>query len=101
MNGWSGVSYVGGGDGDQVGAAAAREDADRRTDVTVAPGESGVERVRVADPGAYGDDCDATPVDGFRVYPPDNRRSVYVERPGTGCASADVDLLTVWPVTAA
>ncbi|MFY0407525.1 DUF4232 domain-containing protein [Solicola sp. PLA-1-18] len=96
LDGWSGVSFVAGDAGRQVGRAASRVDAGRRSRVVLAAGGVATERLRQVDPGAQG--CRTTEVDGLRVYPPHNRESAFVRVPVTACASASVDQLQVSPV---
>jgi len=98
MEGWPGVSFVAGGDGQQVGAAADRVAPDQQQTVTLVPGARALSTVRVADAGAYGDDCDVTQARGLRVYPPDNRRSLFAALPTQACASDSAHLLQVAPV---
>jgi hypothetical protein len=92
---WPGVSYVAGDDGHQVGAAASRDGA-AGGPVTLAPGRSASAKLREVDVHNYpAEKCHPTHVRGLRIYPPNNTASVYVHRPGTGCAKPDVDQLGV------
>ena len=97
VQGYGGLSYVGGGDGTQVGAAADREDATARR-VVLAPGDRALSRVTetVAEDYPRGR-CRPTPVDGFRVYAPDTTRSFFVAHATTGCANEAVHLLSHRP----
>ncbi|MDN5605869.1 MAG: DUF4232 domain-containing protein [Kocuria sp.] len=46
--------------------------------------------------GLLGDSCDATAADGWRLYPPGSKTSVYVEQDGLkACVNKDVPWLTV------
>lgn len=90
LQGFPGVSYVAGEDGDQVGPAAERQ-GDKGGPVRLAPGGVahavvGFVQVRNYDPAA----CRPTAVRGLRVYPPGETNAMYVEAPGTGCASDDI-----------
>jgi len=98
MEGWPGVSFVGGSDGTQIGAAADRVQADQERYVTLIPGARAVTTLRIADPGVYGAECDATRARGLRIYPPDNRQSLFVSLPTRACASDGAHLLQVAPV---
>lgn len=91
VDGHPGVSFVGGGNGTQLGVAA--EQAGAAHVVRLAPGTSATALLRIAN--AYNYDaasCAPTTSDGFRVYPPDWRVSVFVpfrtdacqRDPGTG-----------------
>jgi len=93
VKGYGGLSYVGGGNGTQVGAPADRTpSATPRT--VLAPGDKVRSAVSEASYGAYTkSECQPTKVDGFRVYVPDETRSLFIEHPTTGCANPKVHLL--------
>ena len=94
VRGYGGLSYVGGGDGHQVGAAADRTGPAARR-VVVAPGEKVRSRVVETSTGPYSEaQCSRQEVDGFRVYLPDETRSQFIAHPTTGCAKTSVHLLT-------
>ena len=77
INGHPGVSFVGLGNGTQLGVPAARTGAVHT--VRLAPGRSGTALLQVADAGDYSPaQCAPTTSDGLRVYPPDWRVSVFV-----------------------
>jgi uncharacterized protein DUF4232 len=97
LAGFPGVSYVGAGGGTQVGQAATRT-GDPVKVRTLAPGKSVKAALRRTQPGNYGDACQETKVDGFRVYPPDSTESAVVSFPTTGCKSTSAPLLQVGPV---
>jgi hypothetical protein len=97
VQGFPGVSYVAGADGHQVGPVAARVGT-VGTPITLNKGESatvdiGFVNVANYDPGV----CQPTPVNGLRVYLPQDTAARFVESPGTGCASDTIpgDQLTV------
>ncbi len=92
--GFGGLSYVGGGDGTQVGAAAERTPSRVRS-ILVRPGQKVVSAVSEVDATAYPRHrCRPADVDGFRVYLPDETASQYVEHPTTGCRNTRVHLLS-------
>lgn len=96
--GYGGLSYVGHGDGTQIGAAADRTKATVRT-VVLQPGDTARSRVSEAVAQNYPKKaCRPTPVDGFRVYVPNATRSQYVAHPTTGCARSSVHLLSHRPL---
>ena len=95
--GYGGVSYVGGGDGTQVGAAARRERRSAVRLLVLQPGDRARSRVRAVSAGAYGGRCHRRDVDGFRVYVPNETRSAFVVHPTTGCANPRVHLLSQRP----
>jgi Protein of unknown function (DUF4232) len=77
MNGHPGVSFVGMGNGTQLGAPAARTGAIHT--VRLAPGMTATALLQVVDAGNYDPaQCAPTTSDGLRVYPPDWRVSVFV-----------------------
>lgn len=96
MTGWPGVSYVGDGDGTQIGAAADRTGSP--SVLTLRPDAAATADLTEDSPGAHG--C-STHSDGFRVYPPNNKAAVFVQRDGQACADDDEHLLTIGPVRAA
>jgi hypothetical protein len=87
IQGFPGVSYVTGDNGNQVGAAAQRDGA-RPGPVIIPPG--GVASATLAMVQVLNFDqavCRPTPVRGLRVYPPAERASLFVPiAQGTGCA---------------
>lgn len=97
VRGYGGLSYVGHGNGTQIGAAADRTPARVRT-VVLDPGQSVVSPVDASVAQNYPRRaCRPTPVDGFRVYVPNATASQYVPHRTTGCASPTVHLLTHQP----
>jgi hypothetical protein len=93
VRGYGGLSYVGHGNGTQVGRSADRDAGTVRT-VVLRPGQSVTSRVDEVVAGNYGSStCRPTAVDGFRVYVPDSRVSQYVVHHTTGCASTGVHLV--------
>jgi hypothetical protein len=88
IQGFPGVSYVTGEDGQQVGEPAFREGA-KGAAISLTPGKTvfaplGFVQVRNYDPAV----CKPTPVRGLRVYPPHEYDSMFVAAPGTGCAGS-------------
>jgi hypothetical protein len=95
--GFGGVSYVGSGNGTQVGAAATRT-SDEPSELTLKPGASAVQELRETEAGNYpAGTCDPTKVDGLRIYPPDETRSLFAEHATTGCGGKSVKLLEIGP----
>ncbi len=92
--GYGGLSYVGGGDGTQVGAPADRVPGTVRS-IVVAPGEKVVSAVSETVASVYPRrECRRAHVDGFRVYVPNETHSQYVKHPTTGCRNVRVHLLS-------
>ena len=94
VRGYGGLSYVGGGNGKQVGAAADRT-ASNKPKVVLAPGDKVRSAVVETSTGPYSKkECQPTPVDGFRVYIPDETRSQFIEHETTGCANPAIHLIS-------
>lgn len=95
--GYGGVSYVGGGNGTQVGAAATRSPGRVRT-VVLQPGQRVVQALDLTVAGAYpAQVCGPVGVDGFRVYPPNSRTADFVAHRTVGCANPEVQLIEAEP----
>jgi Protein of unknown function (DUF4232) len=94
--GFGGVSFVGGGNGSQLGAPATREGTPRT--VVLAPGASAGARLQEGSAENYDPArCRITPADGLRVYPPNNTASLFVADRAMACRDASVHLLTLRP----
>lgn len=92
--GFGGISYVGGGDGTQIGRSAAREQQYAAKSYVVRPGQRLVSPVRMANADNYpARTCKRARVDGFRVYVPNATRSQFVRFARVGCRSSAVHLL--------
>jgi Protein of unknown function (DUF4232) len=86
IQGFPGVSYVTGDNGQQVGQPAVRDGA-KGAAITLAPGATaaapvGFRQVGNFDPAV----CKPTPVRGLRIYPPHDTAAMFVPLDGTGCA---------------
>jgi hypothetical protein len=91
--GFGGLSYVGDGDGTQIGAPADRDGTAVR--VVLAPGQrvrSQVDETRAQNYPRKR--CHRTHVDGFRIYVPDSTAAQFVAHPTTGCRNDAVHLLS-------
>ncbi|WP_419706434.1 DUF4232 domain-containing protein [Promicromonospora sp. NFX87] len=98
LQGWPGVSFVGDGDGTQIGAAATLDRSSPHGSVTLAPGASAHANLSVANAQNFDEDCEQTTADGLRVYPPGEKRSLFVRNDGLtllACANPDDELLDV------
>ena len=93
IQGYGGLSYVGNGDGTQIGAAADRTSSKKPKSV-LQPGDKVRSRVVETSYGPYPKKkCKPRAVDGFRVYIPDEDRSQFIPHATTGCANTDIHLL--------
>lgn len=97
LAGYPGVSYVTRMGGVQVGSPAQRDSGTPVITVTLRPG--GTASAVVSDSnGAGGYDpnqCRLTPVEGFRVYPPDQKAALFVTNRTQHCADMDINPLHV------
>lgn len=76
IQGWPGVSFVGGGNGTQIGASAVLDRSSAHATQTVAPGKAVYALVAIT--GYNADQCDPKTADGLRVYPPGQRTSLFI-----------------------
>ncbi|WP_187368720.1 DUF4232 domain-containing protein [Baekduia soli] len=92
--GHPGVSFVAGGDGHRVGAAARRVAPPRPARVVLARRARAIATLRIARTADFPpSDCRPRRVRGLRVYPPGATAAAFVRRPGTACSSrADAQL---------
>lgn len=97
LQGWPGVSFVGGGDGQQIGAAASLDRSSPHPTVTLRPGQLAVAPVKVVRAENFPtSECTPVTPDGFRVYPPGSRTSLFLKDEGyTACRSSGAALLSV------
>lgn len=103
LTGYPGVSFVGNGNGTQLGAAATRDAAGIAvTTLTLAPGESAHSQLSIANAGSYdAATCNPKVADGLRVYPPNQTSSLFVASTAyTACQNTSVVLLQVHPLQA-
>ncbi|WP_051276162.1 DUF4232 domain-containing protein [Marmoricola sp. URHB0036] len=95
--GYGGLSYVGHGNGTQIGAAATRDAGTVRT-LVLSPGQRVVSEVSETVASNFSaSTCHPTAVDGFRVYVPNATRSQFIAHRTTGCANASVHLIAHKP----
>jgi Protein of unknown function (DUF4232) len=93
VKGYGGLSYVGGGNGTQIGAPADRTPSPTPKTV-LAPGDKVRSAIVETSFAPYPKkECRPTKVDGFRVYVPDETRSIFIKHPTMGCANPKIHLL--------
>jgi hypothetical protein len=97
VQGWPGVSIVGGGNGTQIGQPAVLDRTSAHGTVTLASGAAAKAQLRIVSAGAYdASTCQPEAGDGYRVYPPGQKASLFISASGVeGCKSTAVSLLTV------
>ena len=86
LDGYPGVSFVYGSQGQQVGAAAGRTTS-TVVPVTLGPGEAAHATLQITVASNYGN-CGLTNTDGLRVYPPDQLTSLLVDHNDQACSDA-------------
>jgi hypothetical protein len=97
--GYGGISYVGDGNGTQIGAPAVRTDGAAVKVFVLAPGQrlrSPLDEVNALNFPRHR--CHPTHVDGFRVYVPNATASQYVVHPHVGCRNPHVELIFQEPL---
>ncbi|MFB9649436.1 DUF4232 domain-containing protein [Curtobacterium pusillum] len=97
LQGWPGVSFVGDTNGTQLGNAASEDRASAHPTVTLAAGQEAVAPLKITNSENYpSGKCDPVSPDGFRVYPPGSKQSLFVAATDyTACRSTDVTVLNV------
>lgn len=97
VQGWPGASVVGGENGTQLGRAAALDRSAPHPTVALQPRSDAHFVIRIVRPGDVSNAvCIPRVADGFRVIPPGETHSIFVEAPGYVACSADIPtLLTV------
>jgi len=98
LQGWPGVSFVGHGNGTQIGKAAKMDRATVHSTVVIKPGMRVVATLKIAQAANYPiSKCGSrVNADGLRVYPPGSKTSIFVASAGlSACSSSSVSLLTV------
>jgi hypothetical protein len=95
--GYGGLSYVGEGNGTQIGAPAVRIDGPAAVYV-LKPGQRLRSEISEATALVYPKKrCHPRHVDGFRVYVPNSFTSQFIAHPTTGCRNDAVKLITQKP----
>lgn len=99
LHGFPGVSFVGGGNGTQLGAPADEDSTVAIVANTLKPRDTVQAQLKISRAQNF-DNCTIVPADGFRVYPPHSFDAVFVKATGfSACSNASIHLLTVQPVT--
>jgi hypothetical protein len=102
LQGWPGVSFVGGGNGTQIGAPATLDRSAAHDTQTLAPGGKVLVPLKIGQAANYDNaSCSPRDADGFRVYPPGSKKALFISATGyVGCNDTQVSLLSVGAVTA-
>jgi Protein of unknown function (DUF4232) len=96
VEGYPGVSFVYGSQGQQVGAAAARTPGNVVA-VTLTPGASAQATLQITEASNYGN-CGLTSTDGLRVYPPDQLTALLINHDDQACSDTNDVTLHVGPL---
>jgi len=100
LHGFPGVSFVGDGNGTQLGAAADEDQSVSITSHTLQPGDAVQAQLKIEQAQNFAG-CSPKTADGLRIYPPHSYDAVFVKASGlTACTNKDVHLLMVQPVAA-
>jgi hypothetical protein len=85
--GYGGLSFVGHGNGTQVGAAAVRAPGTKVRSFVLHPGQRAISKVQIAQSANYDRSlCKPERVDGFRVYVPNSHVSQFVAYRTKACS---------------
>jgi hypothetical protein len=96
--GYGGISYVGDGNGTQIGAPARRVDASAVATYVLQPGQRLRSPIGETEALNYPKKrCHPAHVDGFRIYVPNATKSQYVVHPRTGCRNRHIRLISQKP----
>jgi hypothetical protein len=93
LHGYPGVSWVAGNDGHQVGDAFNRAAFNPNVTVSLAPGDVAYAILATHDVGMFpAGKCKPVSVRGYRVYPPDETKSVFVAGATKACSAKGVNV---------
>jgi Protein of unknown function (DUF4232) len=96
--GYGGVSYVGNGNGTQIGAPADRVHQNRVKTITLKPGHRAVATLQEVEALNFSKSkCRPRHTDGLRIYPPNQTVSAFVKQKTIGCKNHKVHLLSLSP----
>jgi hypothetical protein len=65
----------------------------------LAPGKAGTARLRYTQARNF-QNCTVTPAAGYRIYPPEDKASLFLPQPTDACSDAGVALLSIGPFQA-
>ncbi|MDQ6739357.1 MAG: DUF4232 domain-containing protein [Actinomycetota bacterium] len=95
LDGYPGVSLVGGGNGTQLGAPANRNaELPSAGPITMAPGSRAAAVLHYTQAGNY-QGCTQAPADGLRIYPPSATDALYIAHQLTACTDTATVLMTI------
>jgi hypothetical protein len=94
LKGFPGVSLVADANAEPIGAPATRDDSKPVADVVLTPGKAGSAPLRYSQAANF-QGCTLTPAAGYRIYPPEDKASLFIAQATSACANADITLLSV------
>lgn len=96
VEGYPGVSLADA-EGNQIGAAAQRDEAVEPSAITLKPGDSARSELQITNADMFDEaDCQPTAAASMVVYPPDQTEAITIDAAGyTGCAAEDMPIITV------
>ncbi|MFJ6027774.1 DUF4232 domain-containing protein [Pseudarthrobacter sp. NPDC092424] len=94
LRGFPGVSLVADATGAPIGAPASRDNTAAPVDVLLAPGKSGTAVLRYTQARNYME-CKLADAAGYRIYPPEDKGSLFLAQPTKACTNTDITLLSV------
>lgn len=102
LQGWPGVSFVGDGNGTQLGKSAELDRSTPHPTVTLAPGGKASAPLKITQAGNLPEEeCKPKTADGFRVYPPGSTASLFIKTTDyTACTVPTASLLSVGALVA-
>jgi hypothetical protein len=96
LQGWPGVSLVGHGNGTQIGKAAVFDRTTTHATVALKPGTAAVAHFHYVQADAFtASTCKPITGDGFRVYPPGSKTSLFIPAKVRGCTAGNETIFTV------
>ena len=99
LYGYPGVSWVAGDNGTQVNAPFSREAGPGKKTITLAAGAVASALLLWPNSANFeASECKPAEVRGYRIYPPDEKASVFVDSPETVCSAKGVGLGRVQPI---
>lgn len=94
LQGFAGVSLTAEATGEPIGAPAVRDLSSSAAAVVLAPGQAGTATLRYTQAGNHAG-CTRVQAAGLRVYPPEERASLFVADPLEACSNPEINLLTI------
>lgn len=96
LQGWPGVSLVGNGNGTQIGKAAVLDRTTTHATVALKPGTAAVAHFHYVQADAFtASSCKPVTGDGFRIYPPGSKTSLFIPSTVRGCTAGKETIFTV------